>query len=182
MVTINLLPWREAEKLRQQTRFNTLSGISLLMGVLCIVFLSLILDNQLDLQTSKKQFLKNEMAIVDNRIVEIKTLTKEKDELRKRIVLIETLQNVRNVPTQLLAALAKITSQGVYLKTVKRDGDTLWIEGVIESNNHLTNMLRNFEKNKWFNNPSVEKIELQHGSSMKLNKFSLRVDIKGVIK
>jgi len=182
MVSINLLPWREAEKLRQQARFNISIIVSLLFAVLFIIFFSKILNNELELQMVKQQFLKDEIAIVDDRIVVIETLKKEKAELSKRIALIKRLQSVRNVPTKLLDALANVTPQGVYLETVKRDGSILWIEGVAESNNHLANMLRNFESYKWFKNPLVEKIELQHGNITNNNKFSLHVDIKDIIE
>jgi len=184
VANINLLPWREAQRSRQQTRFNMLAVLALIAGCICVLFLSLILNNVLVLQEEQQQFLNVEMTTVDDRTAAIKTLKSEKEALNKRIESIVMLQNIRNVSTHLLDALAKITSQGVYLESVKRTDDTLWIEGVAQSNRDLTNMLRNFENYKWFERVVVKKIESQNNDidSTKPNKFSLRVDISNLIE
>lgn len=177
MANINLLPWREEEKLKRQNEFNMFAGFALLVGVLCAIVLSLMLDNELELQSSKNTYLKNETAIIDGKIVEIRELRKAKTDLKKRMDLIERLQNARSLSTHLLDSLAKLMSPGVYLESVERRNNTLWIEGLTESNNHLANMLRNFENSQWFKDPLVRQIDLQEDSLRQLNKFSLRVDI-----
>jgi type IV pilus assembly protein PilN len=182
MPNINLLPWREEDKLRRQNEFNMFAGFALLVGILCAIFLSMLLDNELALQSSKNRYLQNETAIINGKIVEIKELRKTKADLKKRMDLIEKLQNARSLSTHLLDSLAKLMSPGVYLESVQRRDNTLWIEGLTESNNHLANMLRNFEHSQWFKDPLIRQIDLQEGSLRKLNKFSLRVDINSTIE
>ncbi len=182
MANINLLPWREEAKLRRQNEFNMFAGVSLAVGVLCAIVLSVMIDGELDLQAQKNNFLKSEIAIIDGKISAIKELRKTKVDLKKRMDLIERLQNARSLSTHLLDSLAKLMVPGVYLESVQRKGNTLWIDGLTESNNHLANMLRNFENSQWFKDPLVKQIDLQKNSLRQLNKFSLRVDINSTIE
>ncbi len=182
MANINLLPWREEEKLRRQNEFNMFAGFALVFGILCAIIFSILLDGELELQAKKNAYLKAETVLLDSKIVEIRKLRKSKIDLKKRMDLIERLQNARSLSTHLLDSLAKLISPGVYLEKVERRENTLWIDGLTESNNHLANMLRNFENSQWFKDPLVKQIDLQQGSSRQLNKFSLRVDINSTIE
>jgi len=182
MANINLLPWREEAKLRRQNEFNMYAGFALLLGILFSIVFSMLLDSEFDLQKQKNAYLKTETSILDRKIVEIKKLREAKVDLKKRMDLIERLQNARSLSTHLLDSLAKLISPGVYLDVVERRGNTLWIDGLTESNNHLANMLRNFENSQWFKDPLVKQIDLQQGGARQLNKFSLRVDINSTIE
>lgn len=183
MANINLLPWREEAKLRRQNEFNMTAGLSLLLGILVTVILSMLLSSQLELQERKSNYLKDEIAVIDGQIAEIRELRKAKADLKKRMDLIERLQNARSLSTHLLDSLAKLMVPGVYLESVERKGNTLWIEGLTESNNHLANMLRNFENSQWFKDPLMNQTTgVQESSLRQLNKFSLRVEVNSTIE
>ncbi len=177
MANINLLPWREEAKLKRQHEFNMFAAFAFLVGVFFTIAISVLLDNELALQSQKNAYLKDEIAIINGQISEIRELRKTKSDLKKRMDLIERLQNARSLSTHLLDSLAKLMVPGVYLEQVERKGNTLWIEGLTESNNHLANLLRNFENSQWYKDPLVKQIDLQEGSLRQLNKFSLRVDV-----
>lgn len=181
MANINLLPWREEAKLKRQHEFNMYAAFAFLVGLLFAVVISLMLDGELELQAKKNAYLKDEIAIINGQISEIRELRKTKSDLKKRMDLIERLQNARSLSTHLLDSLAKLMVPGVYLEQVERKGNTLWIEGLTESNNHLTNLLRNFENSQWYKDPFVKQIDLQEGSLRQLNKFSMRVDVNSSI-
>ncbi|OIQ48658.1 MAG: hypothetical protein BM565_00600 [Gammaproteobacteria bacterium MedPE] len=181
MANINLLPWREEAKLKKQHEFNMYVAFAFLVGLLFAVVISLMLDGELELQAKKNAYLKDEIAIINGQISEIRELRKTKSDLKKRMDLIERLQNARSLSTHLLDSLAKLMVPGVYLEQVERKGNTLWIEGLTESNNHLANLLRNFENSQWYKDPLVKQIDLQEGSLRQLNKFSLRVDVNSSI-
>lgn len=182
MANINLLPWREEAKIKRQHEFNMFAGLACLVGIFCTIVLSTLLDGELELQARKNAYLKSEIAIIDGQISEIRELRKTKADLKKRMDLIERLQNARSLSTHLLDSLAKLMVPGVYLEQVERKGNTLWIEGLTESNNHLANLLRNFENSQWYKDPLVKQIDLQEGSLRQLNKFSLRVDVNANIQ
>ncbi|MDP2560998.1 PilN domain-containing protein [Psychrobium sp. 1_MG-2023] len=181
MVAINLLPWREEAKKQRQNQFNLMAGASLLVAIAISLLVIYFISSKITLQDSKNRYLQSEISLLDDKIVEIKELRRAKDSLRKRMDLIERLQNTRNLSTHLLDSLAAVTSSGVYLTKVERKGNSLWIEGLTESNNHLANMLRNIENSQWYKDPLVQQINTEDTSLRQLNAFYLRVDINSTI-
>lgn len=177
MPNINLLPWRELAKQKRERHFYSVLGCAFAVAVLIVVAVMQIIGSEIELQQQKNDFLKQEIAIVDQKIVEIRALRETKENLKKRMDLVERLQNTRNLPTYLLDSMAKVISPGVYLNKIERKGHTLWIEGLSESNNHLANTIRNVETSQWYSNPLLQKINAKTEQLRQLNKFSMRVDI-----
>lgn len=182
MTTINLLPWREEAKQQRQKQFNIMAGTAFLAAVLLVVIASTVIGNATDLQQRRNNYVKNEIAIVDQKISEIKQLRQKKEDLKKRMDLIERLQNTRNLSTHLLDSVASVISPGVYLNNIKRENNSMSFRGLAESNNHLANMLRNIENSKWLKNPLVKQINSEDDQVRQLNSFSLRVDINAVLE
>jgi len=182
MATINLLPWREEAKRKRQTQFNMMAGCAFLVATLIIILVATLIDNSVELQLQKNQYVQSEISIVDQKIKEIKQLRQAKDDLKKRMDLIERLQNTRSLSTRLLDSIASVNAPGVYLSSVKRNGSSISFSGLAESNNHLANMLRNIENSQWLKNPLVQHINAKTDEIRQLNSFSLRVDINTASK
>lgn len=180
MATINLLPWREEAKQQRQRQFNIMSGTMFVAASIILVLVISLIDSTIDLQDRKNAYIKSEIQLLDQKIKEIKELREAKDNLKKRMDLIERLQNTRNLSTHLLDSIASVIAPGVYLSSVERHGSTIAFKGLAESNNHLANMLRNIENSQWLTNPLVQLIEEEKDAVRQLNSFSLRVDINTV--
>ncbi|MDO6425577.1 PilN domain-containing protein [Thalassotalea sp. 1_MG-2023] len=181
MAYINLLPWREeAEKAKQRQYFTLLTAVALVaFAVVFLVgqFYQLRIDGQLE----RNRFLQTEIAILDKRISEIKTLNEKKQELEKRISVVEQLQRSRNVGTQVLDEISKIVPSGVYLTKMEKQGNTIQLLGKSESNNHLANMIRNIEGSDLLTDAVLESITSNDATSKLLSDFKMRVRIKGLL-
>jgi len=177
VATINLLPWREEAKQARQTQFNLMIGVTFFVAILISVLIAYFIDGAISLQNEKNQYIQSEITKVDQKLKEIEQLREAKNNLKKRMDLIERLQNTRNLSTHLLDTIASVISPGVYLDSVERKGNSLWIKGLAESNNHLANMLRNIENSQWLTNPLVQQIKVENDAVRQLNSFSLRVDV-----
>ena len=95
-----------------------------------------------DGQNIKNNYLSAEIGQLDKRISEIRELDKKKENLQQRMRLIEELQSSRNLGTQIMDEVAKIVPTGVYLTKLERRGSAIHVVGRSESNNYLSNMLR----------------------------------------
>ncbi|WP_286233873.1 PilN domain-containing protein [Thalassotalea sediminis] len=181
MAYINLLPWREeAEKAKQRQYMTLLTAVALV--AFAVVFLvGQFYQLRIDGQVERNRFLQTEIAILDKRIEEIKTLNEKKQELEKRITVIEQLQRSRNVGTQVLDEIAKIVPSGVYLTKMDKQGNTIQLLGKSESNNHLANMIRNIESSELFTDAVLESITTNDATSKLLSDFKMRVKIKGLL-
>jgi len=181
MAYINLLPWREeAERARQRDFFVILGGLAT-FSLLIIIVIGQYYQARIDGQSVRNQYLSNEIAKVDVRIAEIKTLKSKKKSLQERINVIEQLQRSRNVATQVLDEIAKIVPAGVYLVKLEKKGDNIQILGKSESNNHLANMIRGVERSNLFDNAILESIETNDARSKLLSDFKMKIHIKSQI-
>jgi type IV pilus assembly protein PilN len=181
MAHINLLPWREnALKEKKKEYFTILTAIGLVAFALILV-VNFYYQSRIDGQTSKNQYIKNEIAQLDIQIAEIRTLNDKKAALQKRIDVIEQLQRSRNVGTQVLDEIAKIIPNGIYITLLEKQGNVIYLTGKSESNNHLANMIRAIELSDLFIDATPESITADDGSPKLLSSFKMKVKIKGLV-
>ena len=181
MAYINLLPWRERVLKEKQNEFFTLLIAVGLIAFALIFAVNLNYQSRIDGQTTRNLFLKNEIAILDIQIAEIKTLNEKKAALQKRIDVVEQLQRSRNVGTQVLDEIAKIIPNGIYITELSKQGNSIEIIGKSESNNHLANMIRAIELSDLFTDATPESITSDDGSPKLLSSFKMRVKIQGLV-
>jgi type IV pilus assembly protein PilN len=181
MAHINLLPWREeALKAQQKQYFSILIAVGL-SSLAIILGVNFYYQAHIDGQNNKNKYLKNEIAVLDVQIAEIKTLNSKKAALQKRIKVVEQLQRSRNVGTQILDEIAKIIPNGIYITELEKQGNILQLKGKSESNNHLANMMRAVDLSDLFLDATLESITTDDSSSKLLSSFKMQVKIKGLI-
>lgn len=181
MAYINLLPWREEAEKAKQREFFTILAVVALVSFGVVFGVSQFFQLRIDGQNSRNTYLKNEIQILDARIIQIKTLNEKKSALQTRIDVIEQLQRSRNVGTQVLDELAKIVPNGVYLTTIEKQSNILQLIGKSESNNHLANMIRAIELSDLFTDAILESITSDDAQSKLLSDFKMQVKIQGLI-
>lgn len=184
MILINLLPHRE-EKRRQRKRAYFVSlGLSALVGAAVVLVWYSVLQQMNSAQESRNAFLKAEIARLDTQIKDIATLRSEIEALKARQKAVEDLQTDRNVPVYLLDELVKQTPEGVYLTSVKQNGQVVSLSGVAQTNERVSEFLRNALYNSaWLERPELVEIKASSVNSTsreqrRLFDFLMRVTIK----
>ena len=177
MSAINLLPWREEQKRKRKIIFFiTLTAISLLVLFVCYLG-TFYIDLKIKGQIKRNHFLKTEILILDKRIAEIDLIKERKNELDQRILLIQQLEQKRNMATRLFNILPEITPNGVYLTTVNFVDKQIKVTGLTKSNEQVSRMVRNVEETKWLNDASLPSIVSGPTKPIKLFKFSMNFSV-----
>ena len=173
MSNINLLPWREEHKKKKKNAFFVL----LLASSIVILGLSYVgkiyVDSMISAQNQRNQFLQTQTIILDRRIAEISKIKKEKAELERRIDLIQKLEEKRNHATRLFNTLAQTVPAGVYLKTSSFNDEKVVVQGTAESNNRVTNMMRNVDSSGWLGDSYLRNIKEGPRKPIKLYNFGM---------
>lgn len=184
MILINLLPHREAARKRRKEIFFITLGLAALAGVLaCSVMYSWYLT-QIEGQRGRNIFLNAEVTLLDEQIKDIATLQSEIMSLKARQNAVEDLQGNRNLPVYLLSELVKQLPDGVYITSLKQENQTVLITGVAQSNERVSELLRNFANNSpWLSKPELVEITagtvaLSQRDQRRVSNFSMRVDIQ----
>ena len=184
MILINLLPHREtARKHRREVFFATL-GMAALAGGLIGAAVYSWYGAQIENQQGKNTFLKTEITRLEMQIKDIATLQSEIAALKARQIAVEDLQGNRNMPVYLLSELVKQLPDGVYINSMKQDDLVVLITGVAQSNERVSELLRNLANNSpWLTKPELVEITagtvtLSPRDQRRVANFSMRVMLK----
>ncbi len=184
MILINLLPHREEARRQRKQAFFVGLGASAAAGAVLVGLWYTVLQQLTQAQESRNSFLKGEIARLDAQIKDIATLRAEIEALKARQKAVEDLQTDRNVPVHLLDELARQTPEGVHLTAVRQTDKTVAINGVAQTNERVSELLRNTLNNSpWLEKPELVEIRsvaatTANREQRRIFEFQMRVSIK----
>jgi len=184
VILINLLPHREERRQRRKVAFFAGLGAAAIAGLAVVGVWYLIVQQMTIAQQERNQFLQAEITKLDAQIKDIAALKAEIASLVARQKAVEDLQVDRNLPVHLLNELVKQTPEGIYFSAVKQDGQTLTVNGIAQTQERISELLRNTAYNSaWLVKPELveSKATTVTGANReqkRLFDFSMRVGVK----
>ena len=159
MILINLLPHREAARKRRKEMFQATMFASFLAGLLIAGGIYSWFQAMIEQQQQRNNFLAGEIKVLEGQIKEIATIEDEITALRARQKAVEDLQSDRNLPVHLLNELVKQLPDGVYITSLKQTDQVVAMQGMAQSNERVSEMLRNLADNTpWISKPELVEI------------------------
>jgi type IV pilus assembly protein PilN len=155
MAKINLLPWREALLKKKQRDFFSAIALSILVGFIILGLLHAYIEGLKAYQEQRNQMLLNEIAVLDKKIVDIKSIEEKKKKLLAKIELIQKLQESRPEIVHLFDEIPKTTPDGVFLTKFTQTGSELIFEGKSQSNARVSAFMRAIEASPWLQMPGL---------------------------
>ena len=176
MARINLLPWREELREERRKRF-LLVLIGVVVGSIGLVLITdQVIGNSINRQLARNEYLGKQIAVVDERIKQINELKARRQQLVERMRIIQDLQGNRQISGRIFDQLARTLPDGVYFTEVKMDGKTLSVTGAAESNNKVSELMRNLDASDWFDAPSLNEVKATTAGQVdQANTFELTV-------
>ncbi len=159
MILINLLPHREAARKRRREAFYAALGASAVAGGVIAGAIYLWYAAQISGQQNRNLTLQTEIKRLEAQIKDIANLQAEIAALRARQQAVEDLQADRNMPVHLLNELVGQLPDGVYVTSVKQENQIVTIQGMAQSNERVSELLRNLgNKSAWLTRPDLIEI------------------------
>ena len=135
-------------------------------------------------QATLNEYLRQQIVLLDEKLVQIKLLREQKTALTERMAVIQGLQGTRPIIVRLFDELARSLPEGVYYNSIIRTGDSISLEGVAESNNRISALMRDLDASKWFADPDLRQVNALPGAindagaqESVLNEFQLTVKV-----
>jgi type IV pilus assembly protein PilN len=181
VILINLLPHREAARKRRREAFYVTLVLSAIAGVVIAGGIYVWYAAQISEQQGKNLVLESEIKRLEGQIKDIATLQEEIAALRARQQAVEDLQADRNMPVYLLNELVRQMPDGVYVTSLKQENQLVTIRGVAQSNERVSELLRNFGNNSpWLTKPELVEITagtvaLSQRDQRRVSDFTMRV-------
>jgi len=184
VILINLLPHREEKRRRKKIAFIAGIGVSAVVGALTVGVWFGVVGQLTSSQRERNAYLSSEIKKLEEQIKDVATLKSEIESLKARQKAVEDLQTDRNVPVHLLNELVKQTPEGIYFSSVKQTGQSLSVLGVAQTNERVSEFLRNTANNsEWLEKPQLVEIKVSGAqaadrSQKRLFDFSIRLTVK----
>lgn len=177
MIRINLLPHRAEKRRAHQIQFVALSVISVVLGGLLVGFVHAWLSGEISYQERRNDYLKQEIAVLDKQISEIKKLREQTQSLLVRKDAVEKLQSDRSDVVHLLDQMLRILPDGVYLNTLKQTGNRINLVGYAQSNARISTLMRAIEDSPWLDSPALVVIKASSAAGARVSEFTLTFNL-----
>lgn len=185
MILINLLPHREEKRLLRKQAFFAGLGVSVAAGAVVVGLWYGVQQQMISAQQGRNDFLAQANSKLDAEIKDVSSLKAEIEALKARQRAVEDLQTDRNMPVYLLNELVKQTPEGIYLTSVKQDGQSVMVAGKAQSNERVSVFLRNIgNQSEWLDRADLQEIKSavrttkDPRDAKRLYDFSVRIGLK----
>ena len=180
MPRINLLPWREELRKRQQKEFGLTALGAVVLAALAVVAVHFEIQGRIDFQRERNAYLEQQIAALDRKIKEIRELESEKRRLLARMQIIEQLQSSRPEIVHLFDEFVETLPEGVFYTTLAQRGPNFNLVGVAQSNARVSSLMRNLDASEFLGEPSLVEIKArpeqqQSSAGMRLSDFAMNV-------
>lgn len=180
MIRINLLPSEERSS-RRTISLPTISGGAVLWaGVAVAVYasaitgVSVLQGRTINDYNKKIEVAKEESARLAPQLAKIRKLTKEREEVNKRLNIIASLDRDRYQRVQMMNELSTRLPQNLWLtNVVESGGNRVSIEGVTFSNFIIADLMTDLEESDLFAEVSLKIAEEGEIEEYKVLKFTL---------
>jgi len=175
-IGINLRPWREERRQKQQKTFAQLSWLALVIGLIISTLLWQSTTTSITAIKNENQFIKTRMTQLDTEIKEVANLREKRQQLLNRIEVIQKLQDNRSVTFEIMDQLAGSINDGVYLTQIKRTNNQLLIEGQANPSQAVAAWMRSLKKQPRFSEPVLRSLTTDDKSN--LTHFNLLLPLR----
>ena len=174
-VRINLLPHRQIKRSQQQRQLAGLAIASAAAGVLVVFLGHMAIEDAKNAQTERNELLRQETAVLDKQISEIRQLKDKTRALLDRKAVVESLQTNRAGTVRLFDALARQLPEGVYLTSLKQTDSTLTLQGYAQSSARVSSLMRNLDAAPLFEAPNLVEVRSATVGKLRAAEFTLTV-------
>ena len=160
MIRINLLPHREMRRERRKREFLGNAVATAIVGGVLVFAGGFVINQRIDIQSTRNEYVKTALAKLDIEIAEIKTLSEAIASLQARQKAVEDLQSDRTLPVHLFDELVKMMPEGVFLEKLQQVQMTVTLNGFAQSNERVAELLRNLsDRSEWLEKPQLDEIK-----------------------
>jgi type IV pilus assembly protein PilN len=177
VIRVNLLPHRAEKRRARQIQFIAFSVISVALAGFLVGAVELAIDAQISYQERRNTYLKQETAVLDKQIEEIRKLREQTQALLARKNVVEGLQSTRSDVVHLLDQMLRILPDGVYLKTLKQTGNRIALDGFTQSNARVSTLMRAIEDSPWLDTPTLIEIHATNTGGGRISEFTLNFNL-----
>ena len=177
MAHINLIPWRESRRAEHKKNYLTLLACLAMVALGLMFAAGSLLNRMTDNQNFRNAFIEQQTALLDQQIEKIKNIKTERQAIEQKMALIEQLELSRDAVPIVLDELVRLVPNGLSFRSFSRKGNLIKILGVSESNNRLSNFMRQLEFSSVFSSGELSSIKADTSALEAVSDFTLNFTV-----
>ena len=178
MAKINLLPWREERRQEQKKEFLVTTALVALLSAGLVLLGDRIVNGQIQYQQSRNGYLQQHIRELDKKVAEIRELQKRRNQLIDRMRVIQELQGNRPIIVRIMDQIVRTIPDGVFYTNLSTKGGSISINGIAESNNRVSSLMRRLDGSDWLANPNLDKVNAASQYGDQATTFNLVVKLE----
>lgn len=178
MMRINLLPHRQIKRAERQRQFGLMALMAAVLAGAVVFTGWTVLSAKKDSQIERNGRLEQAISQLDKEIADIKDLKDQISNVLERKQIVENLQTNRSQSVVILDELSRQLPEGLYLKSIKQQGNLITLEGVADTNARVATLVRNLSVSNWMESPNLIEIKAITINGIRQNDFTLNVSLK----
>ncbi len=177
MANINLLPWREERRQELRQEFLTVLGGVVLLAIALVLLADMVVSGSIENQQSRNSYLQRNIDELNAQVEEIQQLEQKKQELLDRMKVIQELQGNRPIIVRIFDEVVRTLPDGVFFTDLTRTDTTIQLQGVAESNNRISSLMRQLDSSEWFNEPNLTSVKANPDFGEQASEFGMSFKI-----
>ncbi len=177
MAKINLLPWREERRQRIQQEFLIVLGGSVVLGVLLVLLAMTIVKAAISNQESRNSYIQEHINILNKEVREVSQLEERRQQLLDRMNIIQGLQGERPLIVRVFDEMVRTLPDGLFYTSVSRSGNRIDVDGIAESNNRVSSLMRKLDQSEWFAEPNLTDVKAASAFGDQASSFKMSYKI-----
>jgi len=178
MIRVNLLPHRQLRREARQREFGLMALFSAVAAGAVLFVGYTIINAKVASQLERNQRLDAAIVKLDKDLADIKDLKGQISAMLERKQVVENLQTNRSQSVVVFDELSRQLPEGMYLKSIKQEGNVITLDGVADTNARVATLVRNFNASNWMEAPTLVEIKAVTANNQKQNVFALKVNLK----
>ena len=173
MIRINLLPYRAARRQNQILQHIAVFLVVVSVAAAGIFIADLFKTSELTSLEDEFSELKAQNDILRIKIGKIKDFDKLREDVERKLELVDQLQQGRFYSLLTLSGLADLIPENVWLSEIKDSNGKLSIRGMGESNKAVANFMRALDESDQFSDIRLQTITRNNAGNVPVRSFSL---------
>lgn len=158
-VEINLLPWREARRVRRTRRFHVALGLLAMVGLGAGYGVSGYYQQQASAQQQRNAHIEAQSRQLDTAIREVRRLEEAREQVLDQMEVFAALQAGRAQTLHVMRELTASLVEGVHYVQLERQGNRLRLSGMAENSWQVADQLRALDAAETFTEPALSEVE-----------------------
>lgn len=177
MITINLLPVREAKKQETERKNALMLGAVVGGALLIILAVHMTIVGRISSVNSHIQAAQGEIDELSKVIGDVAEFKKRKADIEEKLAIIEKLDASRGGPVRILDELATRLPKKLWLTSLSQANGALTVEGLSLDNETIAIYMTKIAESPYFTNVELERSQLDEGGPVKLNRFTITCSV-----